>query len=103
MIAELNRLKALKESPSRGVRDEIEISQLETMLNQSAYYNERHGGPYDRGQADSYYGRDYWPHYFVRDTHKSPRIDLDQMTPEEIVAYTAGYRDNEARGDKKEW
>jgi hypothetical protein len=25
------------------------------------------------------------------------------MTPEEIVAYTAGYRDNEARGDKKEW
>jgi hypothetical protein len=103
MIAELNRLKALKESPSRGVRDEIEISQLETMLNQSAYYNERHGGPYDRGQADSYYGRDYWPHYFVRDTHKSPRIDIDQMTDAEVAAYAAGYRNNEATGDKKEW
>jgi len=39
----------------------------------------------------------------VRDTHKSPRIDMDQMTPAELAAYTAGYRDNEANGDKKEW
>jgi hypothetical protein len=103
MIAELNRLQALKESPSRGVRDEIEISRLETALNSSAYYDERHGGPYDRGTADSYYGRDYMPHYFVRDTHRSPRIDMAQMTAQEIVAYTAGYTNNEANGDKKEW
>ena len=103
MIAELNRLQALKESPSRGVRDEIEISRLEAALNRSAYYNERHGGPYDRGTADSYYGRDYMPHYFVRDTHRSPRIDMAQMTAQEIVAYTAGYTNNEANGDKKEW
>jgi hypothetical protein len=103
MIAELNRLQALKESPSRGVRDEIKISRLETALNTSAYYDERHGGPYDRGTADSYYGRDYMPHYFVRDTHRSPRIDMAQMTAKEIVAYTAGYTNNEANGDKKEW
>lgn len=103
MIKELNRLQALKESPSRGVRDEIEISKLEAMLAQSAYYDERHGGPYDRGMADSYYGRDYCPHYFVRDTHRSPRIDMAQMTAQEIVAYTAGYTNNEANGDKKEW
>lgn len=69
----------------------------------SGYYTERHGGPYDRGQADSYYGRDYNPHYFVGDSYNSPRIELAQMTAREIVAYTAGYRDNEARGDKKEW
>ena len=69
----------------------------------TGYYNERHGGPYDRGTADSYYGREYWPHYFVRDTHNSPCIDAAQMTPSEIAAYAAGYRDNEARGDKKEW
>lgn len=69
----------------------------------SGYYTERHGGPYDRGQADSYYGRDYNPHYFVGDSYNSPRIELAQMTAQEIVAYTAGYRDNEARGDKKEW
>lgn len=67
------------------------------------YYDQRHGGPYDRGQADSYYSRDYWPHYFVRDTYKSPRIDMEQMTPEEIAAYTAGYRDNESSGDKKDY
>ena len=70
---------------------------------QSGYYDERHGGPYDRGVADSYYGRDYWPHYFVGDTHNSRRIDMEQMTPAELAAYTAGYRDNEATGDKKDW
>ena len=75
---------------------------LET-LTQHGYYDERHGGPYDRGTADSYYGRDYMPHYFVGDTHRSPRIDMAQMTDTEIAAYAAGYRDNEARGDKKEW
>ena len=69
----------------------------------SGYYTERHGGTYDRGLADSYYGRDYNPHYFVGDSYNSPRIELAQMTAREIVAYTAGYRDNEARGDKKEW
>jgi hypothetical protein len=39
----------------------------------------------------------------VGDTYNSPKIELAQMTPEEIVAYTAGYRDNEANGDKKSW
>ena len=67
------------------------------------YYDQRHGGPYDRGQADSYYGREYDPHYYVGDTGNSPRIELLQMTAEEIVAYTAGYRDNEASNNKKDW
>ena len=69
----------------------------------SGYYDQRHGGPYDRGAADSYYGRDYNPHYFVGDTYKSPKIELVQMTAQEIVAYTAGYTDNEASGDRKEY
>jgi len=103
MLAELNRLQALKESPSRGIRDEIEISKLEAALNSSAYYNERHGGAYDRGQADSYYGRDYNPHYFTGDSFNSLRVELQDMSAHEIVAYTAGYRDNEANGDKKEY
>jgi hypothetical protein len=66
-------------------------------------YNQRHGGPYDRGSADSYYGREYSPHYYVGDTGTSLRVELKDMTAEEIVAYTAGYRDNEASGDKKDW
>jgi hypothetical protein len=70
---------------------------------QSGYYDQRQGGPYDRGQADSHYGRDYWPHYFVRDTHRSPRIDLAQMTAHDIMAFTSGFNFNEANGDKKDW
>ncbi len=75
---------------------------LET-LTQHGYYDERHGGPYDRGTADSYYGRDYNPHYFVGDTYNSPKIELVQMTAAEIVAYTAGYTNNEVNGDRKEY
>jgi hypothetical protein len=56
--------------------------------------DERHGGPYDRGTADSYYGRDYNPHYFVGDSYNSPRIEMAQMTADEIIAYTAGFKDN---------
>ena len=73
------------------------------MIKEQTRYDERHGGPYDRGTADSYYNRDYWPHYFVGDTHNSRRVDMAQMSPAEIVAYTAGYNDNEADGNKKEW
>jgi hypothetical protein len=67
------------------------------------YYNQRHGGPYDRGQADCYYGREYSPHYFTGDSYNSTRLELADMSAEEIVAYTAGYRDQEASGDKKEY
>lgn len=67
------------------------------------YYNQRHGGPFDRGQADSYYGRDYNPHYFVGDTYNSPKIELSQMTAAEITAYTAGFTENEKANNHKEW
>jgi len=73
------------------------------MIKEKIKYDERHGGPYDRGTADSYYDRDYWPHYFVGDTHNSRRVDMAQMSSAEIAAYTAGYNDNEADGNKKEW
>lgn len=72
-------------------------------ITQHGYYDERHGGPYDRGTADSYYGREYNPHYFVGDTYKSPKIELAYMTAAEIVAYTAGYTNNEESGDRKDW
>ena len=63
----------------------------------------RHGGPYDRGTADSYYRRPYNPHFYRGDTYSSERVELKDMTPNEIVAYTAGYRDNEEANDHKEW
>jgi hypothetical protein len=66
------------------------------------YYDERHGGPYDRGTADSYYGRGYNPHYFVGDSYNSPRIEAAQMTEFEIEEYTAGYKDNEESSNFKD-
>lgn len=66
------------------------------------YYDERHGGPFDRGTADSHYGREYNPHYFVGDTYNSPRIGLAQMTAAEITAYTAGFNINQEAQDIKD-
>jgi len=64
-------------------------------------YDQRHGGAYDRGSADSYYRRAPRPHYFVGGTHMSPEVTEDQMTAEEIAAYWAGYEDNELSGNHK--
>lgn len=66
-------------------------------------YDERHGGAYDRGAADSYYRRGYRPHYFKGGTYMSEEVTEEQMTPEEIAAYKAGYDDNEAEGSFKDW
>lgn len=66
-------------------------------------YNERHGGPYDRGSADSYYRRGYQPHYFLGGTHVSPKVTEDRMTTEELDAYRTGYDENEARQDYKDY
>ena len=62
-------------------------------------YDQRHGGPYDRGSADAYYHRPWDPHFYPGDTYKGPRIPLECMTAEEIVAYTAGYNNTHERKD----
>jgi len=59
-------------------------------------YDRRNGSPYDRGSADSYYQRGYNPHYYVGDTYNSDRVELEDMTPQQIVEYSKGYSDNEA-------
>lgn len=66
-------------------------------------HNTRHGGPYDRGMADSYYGRSYNPHYYVGATYDSDLVELKDMTAQEIVEYTCGYEDNEKSGDRKQY
>jgi len=66
-------------------------------------YDQRHGGPFDRGSADSWYNRSFDPHYYKGDTHSSTRVGLAEMTAEEIVAYTAGYHWNEKFGGKKDY
>jgi len=65
-------------------------------------YNRRHGGPFDRGAADSYYGRGLRPHYFKGATYLSDEV-IPQQGSVEYNDYIAGYDWNEERGDKKDW
>ena len=64
-------------------------------------YDGRHGGCFDRGSADSYYGRPRKPHYYVGGTSTSELVE--ELTEYEIEAYNAGYDYNEQYGDKKDW
>ena len=66
-------------------------------------YDDRHGGPFDRGAADSYYRRGASPHFFSGSTYISSLIDSGGMTDDELEAYHAGYRYNQEQGDYKEW
>ena len=66
-------------------------------------YNNRHGGPFDRGSADSWYSRGIQPHYYVGDTHTSTRLEAVDMSEKEVADYLAGYQYNEQYGCKKEW
>ena len=66
-------------------------------------YDQRHGGAFDRGSADSYYGRPRRPHLYLGGTGNSPEIPEDVMSDEDIADYHAGYDWNERYGDKKNW
>jgi hypothetical protein len=66
-------------------------------------YDTRHGGAFDRGSADSYYGRPRRPHFYLGGTGNSPEVTQDVMSDEDIQAYHAGYDYNEQYGDKKSW
>ena len=65
------------------------------------YYDQRHGGCFDRGSADSYYGRAVDPHYYLGGTGSSERVT--KLNSAELDAYMAGYEWNELYGDKKNW
>jgi hypothetical protein len=73
------------------------------MLKQHPVYDQRHGGPYDRGSADSYYRRPAEPHYYEGGTAVSRRIEESDMTAWQITEYNAGYDANERRGDYKDY
>ena len=80
----------------------MDVQTVFNTLGVKTEYDQRHGGPWDRGSADSYYRRAPHPHYFVGGTHMSEEVTEDQMTAEEIAAYWAGYEYNERLGDFKE-
>lgn len=61
-------------------------------------YDDRHGGPYDRGRADRYYGLARNPHKFEGDSFMTPLVN--NLTPDEVDAYNAGYDEED---DRKDW
>jgi hypothetical protein len=60
-----------------------------------------YGSLYDTGKADSYYGRQQNPHYYVNQNGVVSCIA--DLTEEQIAEYVAGYDDNNAAGDFKDW
>jgi hypothetical protein len=62
----------------------------------------QHGCLYDRGSADSYYGRPRGPHYGGVGGDSGPRVDQG-LSIDEIKEYYAGYEHNERFGDKKDY
>lgn len=60
-----------------------------------------HGSLFDRGSADSYYGRPQDPHY--GGVGGESGVKVTELTQEEIRDYLAGYSWNEHYGDKKAW
>jgi hypothetical protein len=61
----------------------------------------RHGGAYDRGSADAYYGRRYNPHYYKGPTYSSELVT--NLTEEEEASYRAGWDDQKESGEFKNW
>lgn len=65
------------------------------------FVRERHGSLYDRGSADSYYGRARDPHYGGVGGDSGERVSVNDDAS--VAEYMAGYNWNEQFGDKKAW
>ena len=61
----------------------------------------QHGSLYDRGRADSYYGRPRDPHWYPKGSYNGDKVT--ELSAEELSEYLAGYEYNEQHGDKKDW
>jgi hypothetical protein len=65
------------------------------------FIRKNHGSLYDRGSADSYYGRPRGAHYGGVGGDSGPRVEVtDELSRAE---YNAGYDYNERYGDKKDY
>jgi hypothetical protein len=78
-----------------------EIQKVEQALQGPQFDRTLHGGLFDRGSADSYYGRPRDPHWYPEGSYNGTKVvELNNI---EIQAYNAGYDHNEQFGDKKSW
>lgn len=62
------------------------------------FVRDLHGSLYDRGSADSYYGRKAFPHWYPNGTYNGEPVT--DLTQQEIAEYLLGYNEN---CDRKDW
>ena len=65
------------------------------------FQRKSHGSLYDRGSADSYYGRMPNPHYGGVGGDSGDRVAVYDESS--VAEYLAGYEYNERYGDKKDY
>lgn len=81
--------------------DQTEQDAVVSALKGLQFVRKEHGSLFDRGSADSYYGRPQRPHYGGVGGSVLPKTT--DLTAEEVAEYMAGYEYNERYGDKKDW
>lgn len=81
--------------------DQTEQERVISALKGWQFVRNTHGCLYDRGAADSYYGRRPEPHYGGVGGDSGPRVAVSD--PESVAEYYEGYQWNEDNGDKKQW
>ena len=64
-------------------------------------FQRKHGSLYDRGSADSHYGRARDPHYGGVGGDSGPRVEVSDESS--VAEYMAGYDYNEQFGGKKDY
>jgi hypothetical protein len=79
------------------------IDTVQTVEFQGITYNATHGSPFDRGSADSYYGRPQDPHKYPNGTGNAPRVEGPDMTLVEMREYYRGYEYNQESGERKQY
>ena len=83
------------------IMSETEQKEIIQALRGPQFVRSRHGSLYDRGSADSYYGRAPAPHYGGVGGDSGERVRVHDKAS--VDEYMAGYNDNERNGDKKDW
>jgi hypothetical protein len=78
-----------------------EQEQVVRILRGQQWQRGTHGCLWDRGSADSYYGRAPDPHYGGVGGGSGPTVRVTDAAS--VAEYMAGYEDNEQLGNKKNY
>jgi hypothetical protein len=78
-----------------------EQQQIVRALRGWQFTRDTHGSLYDRGSADSYYGRNPNPHYGGVGGGSGPTVPVTDEAS--VKEYMAGYNQNEQLNNKKDW